>query len=147
MTANRPGDSGRLAQWVMVAAAGELPPGAATCAPAGDGEVAVFNVDGELLAVESRCLHKGGALADGHVSDGVVTCPLHWWRYDLRTGERRGAPDLRLASYPVRVVDGRVEVLMPNAHQTSSSWRDRLLAAGRQWKADHHRREMRRRAR
>ena len=137
MTANGPGDSGDPAQWVMVATADEVLPGAAICAPAGDGEVAVFNLDGELVAVEARCLHRGGALAEGHVSDGVVTCPLHWWRYDLRTGERLGAPDLRLACYPVRMLDGRIEVLMPNTDRPSSVWRDRLLAAGQEWEADH----------
>jgi nitrite reductase (NADH) small subunit len=136
MTGHRPRDPGDSGTWMAVAAAGDLLPGTAICAPAGDGEVAVFNLDGELVAVEARCLHKGGALAEGHVSDGVVTCPLHWWRYDLRTGERLGAPDLRLASYPVRVLDGRVEVLMPNADRPSSAWRDRLMAAARQWEAD-----------
>ncbi len=123
--------------WVEVAAADDLVAGAALTAAAGDVEVAVFNLDGELVAVEARCLHRGGVLAEGHVSDGVVTCPLHWWRYDLRTGERLGARDLRLACYPVRVVAGRVEVLVPNAHRPSSAWRDRLLAAGREWAADH----------
>jgi NAD(P)H-dependent nitrite reductase small subunit len=126
---------GHADEWVAVTAASELPPGTAACAPAGDGEVAVFNVDGELLAVEARCLHKGGALSDGHVSDGVVTCPLHWWRYDLRTGERLGAPDLRLSCYPVRVVDGRVEVLLPHSRPPAPSLRERLLAAGHDWQA------------
>ena len=123
---------GESAHWVVVAAAGDLPPGAAVTAPAGTGEVAVFNVGGELLAVEARCLHKGGALAEGLVSDGVVTCPLHWWRYDLRSGERLGAPELRLACYPVRVVDGRVEAFVPPARPPASR-RERLLAAGRDW--------------
>jgi nitrite reductase/ring-hydroxylating ferredoxin subunit len=124
------GDAG---QWVAVAAAADLAPGAAVTATAGDSEVAVFNVDGELLAVEARCLHKGGALAEGHVSDGVVTCPLHWWRYDLRTGERLGAPELRLPCYPLRVVDGQVEAFVPPARPPASSLRERLLAAGRDW--------------
>lgn len=134
MTANRSGDSGDPSQWVTVATAGDVPPGAAICALAGDGEVAVFNLDGELVAVEARCLHKGGALAEGHVSDGAVTCPLHWWRYDLRTGERLGAPDLRLACYPVRRADDHVEVLVPNV-RPAPSLRERLLAAGREWEA------------
>ncbi|MGH9009044.1 MAG: Rieske (2Fe-2S) protein, partial [Acidimicrobiia bacterium] len=107
----------------------------ALTAPAGDVEVAVFNLDGELVAVEARCLHKGGALADGHVSDVVVTCPLHWWRYDLRTGARLGAPELRLACYPVRSVGGRVEVLVPSPRRPEASLRERLLAAGREWQA------------
>jgi 3-phenylpropionate/trans-cinnamate dioxygenase ferredoxin component len=127
---NGPDDA---AHWVAVAASAELAPGAAVTAPAGEAEVAVFNVDGELLAVEARCLHKGGALADGLVSGGVVTCPLHWWRYDLRTGERLGAPDLRLACYPVRVLDGRVEVCVPSPRRPAPSLRARLLAAGRDW--------------
>lgn len=125
--------TGEAGQWVAVAGAAELAPGAAVTAAAGDGEVTVFNVDGELFAVEARCLHKGGALAEGHVSGGVVTCPLHWWRYDLRTGERLGAPDLRLACYSVRLVDDRVEILVPDRRRPVASLRDRLLAAGREW--------------
>jgi nitrite reductase (NADH) small subunit/3-phenylpropionate/trans-cinnamate dioxygenase ferredoxin subunit len=120
---------------MAVAATDDLPPGAAVTAPAGNREVAVFNVGGDLLAIEARCLHKGGALADGHVSDGVVTCPLHWWRYDLRTGERLGAPDLRLACYPVRLIDDHVEVLVPSTRRPAPSLRERLLAAGREWQA------------
>ena len=133
MTADAAGDPAQAGEWVAVAVAADLAPGMAVTAPAGTTEVALFNVDGVLLAVEARCLHKGGALAEGHVSDGVVTCPLHWWRYDLRTGERVGAPDLRLACYPTRVVDGRVEVPVPAAHAPAASLRERLLAAGRDW--------------
>jgi nitrite reductase/ring-hydroxylating ferredoxin subunit len=118
-------------EWVAVADATDVPPGTALCTPTAAGEVAVFNVDGDLLAVEARCLHKGGRLADGMVSGGVVTCPLHWWRYDLRTGERLGAPDLRLTRYPVRVTDGRIEVLVPPSAPPLPSLRDRLLAEAR----------------
>ena len=125
---------GQAGEWVAVAAIADIPPGAAVTAPAGGAEVAVFNVNGDLLAVEARCLHKGGDLAAGHVSDGVVTCPLHWWRYDLRTGERLGAPDLRLACYPVRLADDHVEVLVPNVRPVPSL-RERLLAAGREWES------------
>ena len=121
------------AQWVAVAPIADLLPGGSLAATAGGAEVAVFNLGGELRAVEGRCLHKGGCLADGMVAEGVVTCPRHWWRYDLRTGERQGAPQLRLACYPVRVEDGRVEVLVPPA-RSELSLRERLLAAGRDWK-------------
>jgi nitrite reductase/ring-hydroxylating ferredoxin subunit len=118
--------------WVAVAAAGDLPPGASLAARAGAAEVAVFNVDGELRAVEGRCLHRGGSLAEGMVDGGVVVCPRHWWRYDLRTGERQGDRRLRLSCYPVRVRDGRVEVMIPAA-RAELPWRERLLAAGRDW--------------
>lgn len=125
--------SGSEPTWFPIAGAAHLPPGAAVAAEAGGVEVAVFNVDGDLCALDGRCLHKGGPLAEGMVQDGVVTCPLHFWRYDLRTGERLGAPALRLACHPVRVVEGRVEVLVTPA-PAPASIRERLLAAGRDWK-------------
>lgn len=122
-------------EWVAVASADALPPGAAVAMLAASAtEVAVFNVDGVLCAIEGRCPHRGGRLALGMVRDGVVICPLHWWRFDLRTGQHVGDPGLHLARYPVRVVDGTVEVLLPPS-PSAMPLRERLLAAGRDWKA------------
>jgi nitrite reductase/ring-hydroxylating ferredoxin subunit len=122
-------------EWVAVAAVEALPPGAVVARMVRPtAEVAVFNVDGELCAVDGACPHRGGRLADGLVRDGTVTCPLHWFRFDLRTGEHIGDPGLRLTSYPVRVVDGTVEVRLPPA-PPEVPLRERLLSAGREWKA------------
>lgn len=121
--------------WVAVAGAEALAPGAAVSMRVGpDTEVAVFSLDGELCAVDGACPHRGGPLAEGVVRDGVVTCPLHWFRFDLRTGEHLGHRGLRLTRYPVRVVGGVVEVLVPPT-PPEMSLRERLLAAGREWKA------------
>lgn len=43
----------------------------------------------------------------------TIASPLHKEVYDLGSGERLGAHGPGLGSYPVRVVDGRVEVLIP----------------------------------
>jgi len=115
--------------WVAVAALDALPPGTVATVRAPESEVAVFNVDGELCALQGTCPHRGGRLADGIVRHGVVTWPLHWWRFELLSGEHVGDPGLRLVRYPVRVVDGTVEVLVPPA---ALSLRERLLAAGRE---------------
>ncbi|MGH9034379.1 MAG: Rieske (2Fe-2S) protein [Acidimicrobiia bacterium] len=130
-----PGEGGSEPEWVAVAVVDALPPGAVVASLVGPStEVAVFNVDGELCALEGTCPHRGGRLADGMVRDGVVTCPRHWWRFDLHTGQHTGDPGLRLTRYPVRVVEGTVEVLLPPA-PPALSLRERLLAAGRDWKA------------
>lgn len=51
-------------------------------------EIALFRLsDGEVLAIENRCPHKGGLLSEGMVCGPVVHCPLHDWRIDLRSGE------------------------------------------------------------
>lgn len=50
--------------------------------------IAVFHLrSGEVFAVQSLCPHKNGPLADGLVGNGMVICPLHAWKFDLKTGD------------------------------------------------------------
>lgn len=101
------------ARFVRVATLADLPLGASQAVRVGDVSIALFNVNGSVYAVDSVCPHAGGPLARGALggSDGaVVTCPLHGWRFDVRTGQ---SPHLRgehLRTFPVRVIDGAVEV-------------------------------------
>ena len=56
--------------------------------------IAVFRLAGrKFMAVENRCPHKGGPLAEGIVSGEYVFCPLHDWKIDLKDG-RVQKPDL-----------------------------------------------------
>ena len=71
-------------------------------------------VDGEVHAVDDACRHRGTALSGGLLRDGVVTCPAHLWQYDVRTGRRHDTEGEPLATYPVVVVDGTVEVTVPD---------------------------------
>lgn len=50
-------------------------------------EVAVFNVGGELHALENSCPHQGGPLADGWLEGPLITCPWHGWCFDVRSGK------------------------------------------------------------
>ena len=67
----------------------------------------------------------------GYLDGEVLICPLHWWRYDVRSGRRLGRPELAVASYPVRVVDGEVRVKVPPA-PPPRSWRELLLEHARE---------------
>lgn len=99
--------------------------------------VAVFDLDGDLLALDDRCLHRGGSLSAGLVRAGVVTCPEHWWRYDLRTGERLGAPAVQLRRYPVeRAGDDSILIGFPGPPAPTGSMRDRLLRNAREWNSE-----------
>ncbi|MGH9116754.1 MAG: Rieske (2Fe-2S) protein [Acidimicrobiales bacterium] len=119
--------------WVS---AGVVPPSGSVVATTGDVEVAVFNHHGRLAAIANRCLHKGGSLADGLVRGGTVTCPEHWWRYRLDDGQRVGAPELRLACFPVEERDGEAWVELPDVVQrvVPRSIRDELLDHARTWR-------------
>ena len=87
-----------------------------------DGMGKPFSVDGNHLAVfryedgyyacDNRCPHMGYPMHKGTLRDGVITCAWHRWEFDLVTGGcYRGACD-DLRTYPVRVADGRIQVLV-----------------------------------
>ena len=74
-----------------------------------DFEVALFNLgEDEYLAVDNRCPHKEGPLADGIVSGKAVFCPLHNWKISLETGCALSGGKGRVKKYPARVLDGKI---------------------------------------
>ena len=94
----------------------ELPPGAVKIVVAGSLSIGVFNCDGELLAIEDRCSHDDGPLAEGdwEPDECIVVCPRHGSRFDLRSGRPLTLPAFEPVDvFPVRIVDGvvRVEVV------------------------------------
>jgi nitrite reductase (NADH) small subunit len=92
---------------------------------------AVFTAGGELHVTDGGCPHKGGPLAEGLVRDGCVTCPWHWYSYELATGKCRTAAGYELRRYPVVLADGRPHVSLPAAGP-ARSWSEILRAHARQ---------------
>jgi len=94
----------------------ERPPGTVKIVREGDLGVGVFNAGGELYAIEDRCSHDDGPLAEGDFDPErcIVVCPRHGSEFDLRTGNPRTLPAyLPVPTYPVRVEDGRVVLVLP----------------------------------
>jgi nitrite reductase (NADH) small subunit len=50
-------------------------------------ELALFNCGGKIFATDGICPHQAGFLAEGLLDGHVVTCPLHGWRFDVKTGK------------------------------------------------------------
>ncbi|MCK9518290.1 MAG: non-heme iron oxygenase ferredoxin subunit [Dehalococcoidia bacterium] len=76
----------------------------------------VANCDGDYHAIEDRCTHDDGPLGEGKLWGCLIECPRHGARFDMKTGQVRALPATRpVASYPVRVVDGMLEVQLPPA--------------------------------
>lgn len=75
-------------------------------------EVVLCRHEGEVSALHGICTHEDLPLDGGHVEDGVLTCPWHGARYDVRTGRVLALPAVRpLRVYRSRVDDdGRVHV-------------------------------------
>jgi 3-phenylpropionate/trans-cinnamate dioxygenase ferredoxin subunit len=98
---------------VEVCPVDELPPGSMKLVHAGAVMLGVFNVDGELYAIEDRCSHDDGPLVEGdwEPEEAVVICPRHGSRFDIRTGRALTLPAyLPVETFPVRVENGMVTV-------------------------------------
>jgi nitrite reductase/ring-hydroxylating ferredoxin subunit len=64
--------------------------------------------------VDDTCTHEEASLSSGVLRGGLVKCPLHGSRFDVRTGEALEEPaQENLRTYPVREEGGRVFVGLP----------------------------------
>lgn len=89
----------------------------------GSRSVVLTRLGDRFYAVEGICPHLGGLLADGTLVDRQLTCPMHGASFDVTTGAvvqdpfgiepPEGGVD-RLKSFPVRLVDGLLEVDVPS---------------------------------
>jgi ferredoxin-nitrite reductase len=59
-------------------------------------EVAVFKSNGQLYGIQNICPHEGGQLCNGWIEGGEVVCPLHGYKFDLKSGACSTDPKLRV---------------------------------------------------
>jgi 3-phenylpropionate/trans-cinnamate dioxygenase ferredoxin component len=91
----------------------ELPPGTSRIVEWEDLEIGVFNCNGEILAIEDRCSHDNGTLAEGDFDGDACTveCPRHGSLFDLHTGKPLTLPAyVPVETFPVVVEDNLVKV-------------------------------------
>jgi nitrite reductase (NADH) small subunit len=71
-------------------------------------DVALFRRGEEVFAIGNECPHQGGSLCDGWVEGDIVTCPLHGWEFDLRSGACMTVPGESVPRFDVAVEDGAI---------------------------------------
>lgn len=109
-------DSAVQVGWVQTLPLAELPVGSSTKVYLGSQQIALFNVEGHLYAINNRCSHARGPLCEGQVTATVgspyVTCPWHKADFDLTTGQVLEGPiRTPVQAYAVRVgEDGLIYV-------------------------------------
>ena len=101
-------------EYVAVAEANDLPNGERLFVEIDDETIVVFNIAGQYFAIADLCSHDNGPLGDGDLEGFEVTCPRHGARFDVRDGKALSLPAVvDIPAYPVRVVDGQIEVGLP----------------------------------
>jgi nitrite reductase (NADH) small subunit len=113
----------RKRRWVRITDCRNIPVREGRSVKVAGCEVAIFNLGDRFLAIENRCPHKGGPLADGIVSGASVVCPLHAARVSLESGAIAGSAGAGacVKKFDVRVEDGCILLAIPNSARTEEA--------------------------
>ena len=102
-----------MTDMIDVCSISELPPGERRIVSFGQIEVGVFNCDGSFYAIEDRCSHDDGPLAEGDLDPQACTveCPRHGAIFDLKTGRPRTLPAYEpVDTFPVVIDDQMIKL-------------------------------------
>lgn len=101
-------------EFIPVAAVDELLNGDRLFLEIDENPIVVFNIAGEFFAIGDVCSHDDGPVGEGDLEGYEIHCPRHGAIFDVRTGQVLALPAIvDIPAYPVRVVDGQIEVGLP----------------------------------
>jgi 3-phenylpropionate/trans-cinnamate dioxygenase ferredoxin subunit len=101
-------------EFLEIVPADQLPEGERLYIEVGGKQIVIFNLAGKLFAIGDVCSHDNGPVGDGEIEENEIICPRHGGRFDIRSGKATSLPAVvDIPAYPVRVVDGIIEIGMP----------------------------------
>ena len=90
--------------WIKVSSKDDIREGSGKELSINGQRIALFLSKSKYYAIEALCRHQDGSLAPGKVSGEIVECPLHFWHYNIRTGELLDYMDgIKLTTFPVEI--------------------------------------------
>lgn len=98
---------------LAVARFADLPDDGGLCVNVDGRQIALFRVGDEVFAIDNVCPHQGGPLADGCLDGAFVTCPMHAWTFDVRTGAVVSGGSIPVRAYDAVVDGGEIMVALP----------------------------------
>jgi 3-phenylpropionate/trans-cinnamate dioxygenase ferredoxin subunit len=103
-----------LSKFTTVATADQLSPGERIVVAVDETYVAIFNVGGNLYAIEDACTHDDGPLAEGMLIENAdnpkIECERHGATFELKTGKPTFPAVVPVKRYPVQVEANQVQI-------------------------------------
>ena len=96
--------------WLRACLLEEVPEGDIKVLTLNNNEILLSRFNNKVTCYQNACAHLGLPLDMGKVSNGLLICPHHGFRYSLESGECLTAPAVQLQTHAVRVIDNHVEV-------------------------------------
>lgn len=100
--------------WLRVAAADQIGEGRGIVVNRGILSLAVFRHQGGYYALDNDCPHQHGPLGLGRIEDDHVVCPLHEWKFHIRTGQMPLVPGICVRTYPTQARADGIYVEIPD---------------------------------
>lgn len=105
-----------MTNWIKIGSLGDIPVLGSRVVRTPSGNIAVFRTgDDEVFALDDRCPHKGGPLSQGIVHNKRVTCPLHNFVIDLKSGVAIAPDEGCTRAHPAKVEDNIVWLYVQTA--------------------------------
>ncbi len=124
-------------RWHKVAEPGEIAEGSVKAVQAGMRTIALTLREGGLGAIDGRCPHQGGPLAEGVFEDGMLRCPWHGWGFDAKTGKSAKKHHADVAAYEVEARDDGVYVAVREAPTAETTVSDVMVRTMVDWGVRH----------
>lgn len=94
----------------------DIPQGSMRPAVVSGREIVICHTREGVYALDNICTHAHARMCEGRLRATRIVCPLHGASFDIRDGKVLGPPAvLPLPTFPVRVVEGKVEVAVAPA--------------------------------
>lgn len=79
-------------------------------------EIVICHTREGVFALDNICTHAHTRMCEGRLRKTRLICPLHGASFDVRDGRVLGPPAVvPLPTYPVRVVNGTIEISLEPA--------------------------------
>lgn len=100
--------------FTKVATIEELPAGTAKAVVVNGRKLALFNLGGNIYAIEDTCPHRGAPLSEGECDGTTVICPWHGASFDLTSGAVLSPPaSSGVMAFKVQLVGNEVQIDLP----------------------------------
>lgn len=81
----------------------EIPIGGSKLVMVDDIPIALFNINGRIIAWDNRCPHRGASLSDGIISEKTIQCKYHLWEFDVSNSCSVANRKIKIKTFTVSV--------------------------------------------
>ena len=101
-------------EFIEIAPVEDLPNGERIFVEIEGKPIVIFNIAGPFFSIGDVCSHDDGPVGEGDIEGDNIVCPRHGAEFEIRTGKAVQLPAVvDIPAYPVRVVDGMIQLGMP----------------------------------